>query len=63
MDISQNMFNSYPDIVTVYQLKEMLAVGYNKAYELVKTGAIESIKVGKSYRITKNSVINFVLNC
>ena len=62
MDYIQIMFQSYPDVVTVSQLKEMLSIGYNQAYALVRSGAIPSIKIGKEYRIVKSSIIDFVLN-
>ena len=54
------MFEQYPDVVTVRELCEMLKIGRNTAYGLVRTGAIESIRVKGQIRITKASIIKFL---
>jgi len=37
------VFNNYPDILTVKQVGEMLRIGRNNAYELVRSGKIKSL--------------------
>lgn len=54
------LFAAYGDIVTVEDLMQMLSVGRNTAYSLVKDGAIKSIKVKKQIRIPKKCVIDFL---
>ena len=54
------MFTQYPDIMSVNQLKSALGIGRNKAYELVRTGTIRSIKIGTAIRIPKTSLLDFV---
>ena len=52
------MFTAYPDIVNIIQLKEMLGIGINLAYRLVRNKTIPSLKVGREYKILKiNQVI------
>lgn len=55
------MFDAYDDVVPIEDLMEMLDIGRNKAYELLKSGQIKSFKVGKSYRIPKMCIQNYVL--
>ncbi|EDZ57496.1 excisionase [Bacillus cereus] len=55
------MFDAYDDLVPVEDLMEMLDIGRNKAYELLQSGQIKSFKVGKSYRIPKMCIQNYVL--
>ncbi|HDR7661450.1 helix-turn-helix domain-containing protein [Bacillus wiedmannii] len=55
------MFQRYDDVVTIEDLMEMLDIGRNKAYELLQSGQIKSFKVGKSYRIPKICIQNYVL--
>ncbi|EJQ42366.1 hypothetical protein IEE_03931 [Bacillus cereus BAG5X1-1] len=43
------MFDAYDDVVPIEDLMEMLDIGRNKAYELLKSRQIKSFKVGKSY--------------
>lgn len=55
------IFEQYPDIVNINQLCEMLGgIGVKTAYNLVRTGKIKRIGVGKVYRIPKINVIKFL---
>jgi len=54
------MFNDYPDIMSINDLRSALGIGRTKAYELVSAGEIRSIKVGKSIRIPKSSLLDYV---
>ncbi|MEK3720051.1 helix-turn-helix domain-containing protein [Paenibacillus sp. FSL H8-0034] len=56
------MFYDYDDIVTVETLMEMLCIGRNSAYYLLKSNQIKSVKIGRTYRIPKQSVQEYVLN-
>ncbi|MCQ2485220.1 MAG: helix-turn-helix domain-containing protein [Clostridia bacterium] len=54
------LFSEYPDVITVDDLQNMLKIGRNSAYDILKTGMIKTIKIGKKYIIPKQSVINFL---
>lgn len=54
------MFNDYPDVVTVDDLRQMLHIGRSAAYSLLKSGRIKTLKFGKKYIIPKSSVIDFL---
>lgn len=54
------LFCEYPDIVSVEEIQEMLRIGRNSVYTLLKQGLIKSIKIGKKYIIPKSAVIDFV---
>lgn len=56
----QVMFTSYPDVVNVNQLKEMLGIGITLAYRLVKQNTIKSLKIGREYKIPKTNIISFL---
>ena len=43
------MFNQYNDVVTVKELCQMLNIGRNTAYELLKNNRIRHVRVGKKY--------------
>lgn len=58
----ENIFKSYPDVVGVDDLTHMLNIGKNKAYELINTNAIQSIKIGRKHIIPKLRVIEFLQN-
>jgi len=54
------MFREYADIVRIKDVQDMLKIGKNKVYELLKSGEIKSIRIGNKYIIPKKSVIDFV---
>ena len=56
----QKMFSKYPDVVSIKELTVMLNVSKNTAYELLKSGKLKSIKIGKQYRIPKQFVIEYL---
>lgn len=54
------MLNNYPDVLTVEQLAQALGIGQNAAYQLVNSGAIGCKRIGKSIRIPKVCVVDYL---
>ena len=54
------MFEQYPDVVTIEDVMSMLGIGRNLAYKLVRTGEIRSIKVGRRMIIPKKEIVRFL---
>lgn len=54
------MFENYPDILNFKQFREALAVGKNKAYQLLKNGEVKHFKIGNTYKIPKIALINYI---
>lgn len=54
------MFESYPDMIDIKQLCEMLSCGKTKAYQLVAAGTFRTLRIGKKMLIPKADVINFL---
>ncbi len=51
------------DLRLTYKVEELapiLGIGRNSAYELVRSGQIRSFRVGRSYRVPKNAVEEFL---
>lgn len=59
-ELYKMMFPDYPDIVAIKQLREMLGISRQLAYDLINDGELQAIKIGTSFKIPKVSVINFV---
>ena len=49
-----------PDILTISELQEVLRVGRSTAYRLISSSEIQSIRIGKSIRIPKKYVKEFL---
>lgn len=56
------MFNEYNDMVTVDELCEMLRIGRNKAYELLRSGKVKGFHDGRLWMIPKEAVISYIRN-
>ena len=54
------MFEQYGDIVDVRELCQMLKIGRNTAYGLLKTGEIQSVKIGTKYLIPKIYILAYL---
>ena len=59
----REIFLNYPDVVRVEEVQEMLRIGRNTVYELLESGSIKSLRVGKKYVIPKKCVINYLASC
>ena len=57
----EKMFEDYKDVVKPVELKEMLGVGINKTYSLLKNQEIYNKKIGNNYIIPKLSVIEYLI--
>jgi excisionase family DNA binding protein len=56
------MFSDYDDVVSIDDLMEILDIGRNKAYELLKNGEIQSFKIGKVYKIPKLCIQEYIFS-
>lgn len=48
------------DILTIYDMMDMLAIGKNTAYKLLREGKIKSFRLGNSYKILRKSVQEYI---
>lgn len=60
--MSERLFKDLPDILQVEQLQAALHIGRKKAYSLLRTGKIQSLKIGRAYKIPKPSLIEYINN-
>ena len=57
------MLKDYPDVLNVYQMcKALGGISTKTGYKLLKEKKIESIKVGREYKIAKINLIDFIIN-
>ena len=56
------MFENYNDLLTVAEVCSALRIGRNSAYAIIASGELKSIRIGKSIKIPKKYLIDFVMN-
>ena len=58
--MSKEIFAEYDEILSIEDVMEILHIGKNSVYSLLKSNEIRNIRVGKRYIVPKKSVINFI---
>ena len=53
-------FENLPLVLHVKDLANVLSVSQNTAYALVRSGQIRSVRTGRTYRIPKDAVIEYL---
>lgn len=53
-------FDDLPLTLRVEELIPVLGIGRNTAYELVRSGQIRSIRIGRQLRVPKDAVLDFL---
>lgn len=49
-----------PLVLTVFDVSKVLGIGKNTAYDLVRSGTIKSIRVGRQIRVSKSALLEFL---
>ena len=49
-----------PLILTVKEVAEVLGLGRNTVYELVRQGRIRSIRIGRQIKVPKSALVEFL---
>lgn len=56
------MFKDYPDILNVNQMCEILGgISTKTGYKMLHENVIESIRIGKQFKIAKVTLIDFII--
>lgn len=59
-DVYRSVLKEYPDILTVEEMSRALGVSTKTGYKLLRENKIDSIKVGRSYRIPKAHLLAYL---
>ena len=60
LETKYRSFDDLPLTLRVEDLMPILGIGRNTAYELVRSGQIRSVRVGKQIRISKVAVVEYL---
>lgn len=54
------MFEEYEELITIDDLCDILCIGRNTAYRLLKSNTLQAFKIGRIWKIPKKSVENYI---
>lgn len=60
--VNSRKLEDYPDVLTVFEVKEILGVGKNMVYKLLTDKKIKAKKLGHNWIIAKSNLIEFILS-
>ena len=60
MSSNYHSFEELPLTLRVEDLMPILGIGRNTAYELVRSGTIRSIRIGRQLRIPKDAIQDYL---
>ncbi len=55
------MFEHYPDLLTPEDLQKALGIGRSTVYRLLNGGQLKHMRIGKTIKIPKRFLIDFVM--
>ena len=56
------MLDQYQDIMSAYEVTEVLCIGKNKVYELLETGQLKGFRIGRVWKIPKLSLQEYIIS-
>ena len=59
-DVYRSVLKDYPDVLTVEEMSRALGLSTKTGYRLIRENKIESLKVGRSYRIPKAHLLLYM---
>lgn len=54
------MLNQYQDIMSVWEVSEVLCIGKNRVYELLSSQTLKGFRIGKVWKIPRVSVQEYI---
>lgn len=58
--IYNTVFQGYPDILSVQQVGELLNVSTKTVYRLLNEGTLDSLKVGRAFKVPKLYLLQYI---
>ena len=55
------MFEEYEELITVNEMQQLLGIGQNTAYRLLRENKIKCFRIGRMWKIPKKSIEEFIL--
>lgn len=55
------MLTEYDELITIEELCNILSIGKNSAYTLLKNRSIKAFRIGRNWKIPKEAVQEFIL--
>lgn len=58
--MENTVFDTMPLVLTVPEAAKLLRIGLNSTYDLVRCGAIRSLRIGRQLRIPRQAILDYL---
>ena len=58
--IQIELFEEYPDVMTVQQVRKALGIGRTAVYRLLENHEIDCFMIGNAYKVPKTCLLEFI---
>ena len=55
------MLEHYQDVMTTFDVAEVLCIGKNRVYELLGDGSLKGFRIGNVWKIPKEAVREYIM--
>lgn len=52
--------NELPLVMSVAEAAHILRIGRNRAYELIRSGQLEALRIGRQLKVTRHGLLKFL---
>jgi excisionase family DNA binding protein len=59
-EVYRTVFRDYPDVLDVKQMSQLLGVSTKTVYRLLRSGTVDSLRIGREFRVPKVNVMKYV---
>lgn len=47
-------------ILEIHEIQQILGIGRNKVYDLIRSGEIAAFKIGREWKVTENAIEDYI---
>ena len=59
----KKLLNNLPDVMDVQQMSDFLGISSKTGYKLLKEGAVNHLKIGRTFKIPKAHLVTYLNSC
>lgn len=61
MNLCKDFYPTFPYLLSLKELQEMLGIGKSLAYKMIKNGEIKAVKIGREYKFAKSDILAYCI--
>lgn len=50
----------YTKLLEIHEIQQLLGIGRNKVYNLIRSGEIAAFKIGREWKVTENAIDEYI---